>query len=502
MGMVEIEDIEHITLPILQMTGAVLPGDYPLFDWADWPDSRAALVPGGPTRNFETACWNAIVRALSRAAIAAGFAEENVENHFIASLALGMTGGRLMAKQMNSLVEAFDKFLPMGWFWRSERFGTFEKKEFYGRPGWGGFYPDADILYPEYILGLADRVNLYIQLMRGNYPYTIGSAASYPAISRILTGGTKVGGQARADAVQQSGVTISEIAAETGISRPFSAQIIARTTLEEFPVEAHPALKGYVPEHIARLNVRMSGRSFLGSLPQVVSVKSGALVCLEEILLTRGRRESEATHRAFTAPEADVSGMAASTVGVQQKNRSSTGGEAASVLSLPVGTSHIAGAAAKAEFVTEPGLGTIATDISGTACSLTIVKPPILLTWADGKSKTGVTVSAEESMVDPVQAGKSAWTSVACSLDTAWLPPVWVDGGLFIRQVRQATVLEDGSLDLTGGGDELLVQHSSKTAVTCALDTAWYPPVMVDGGLWIRQVQNAVQRENNELEVQ
>ena len=444
MGMVGIEGNEHIKLPLLQMSEAVLPADYPLFDWADWPESRAALVPGGPTRNFEKACWNAIISTISQAAFAAGFDKHKLYIGQIGNYELGW----LTAKNMNSLVESFDEFLPMGWFWRSERFGTFEKKEFHGMPGWGGFWPDADILYPEYILGLADRVNLYIQLMRDNYPHAIGSTASpYLAVSRIQSG-AKLGGQARMDATQLSKLKISRTAAEIGYSRRFSAQAVARVTLGDFPVETHPAIKGYVPDVVSCLQVKLSGRSFLGTQPQIEPVASGVLVHMEDIQLTRGHRETEAQHRACATAKAFASDVAASAVVAHRKSQSCTESEAAAAPSISTGASCAFESEASADIMAEPGLRTSAVGCSETDCSLSIVKPPILLNWADGKSITGLTASAAANTADSLQACSPAGTSAACSLGTAWEPPVWVDGGLWIRQVYSIIQLENNEVEL------------------------------------------------------
>ena len=39
-------------------------------------------------------------------------------------------------------------------------------------------------------------------------------------------------------------------------------------------------------------------------------------------------------------------------------------------------------------------------------------------------------------------------TVFRAALDTAWLPPVWVDGGLWIRQAHTIARHEDGSLEV------------------------------------------------------
>lgn len=102
---------------------------------------------------------------------------------------------------------------------------------------------------------------------------------------------------------------------------------------------------------------------------------------------------------------------------------------------------------------------------------------------------------------DAIGAVQPSMTIVRCVLDTAWLPPVWHDGGLLIRQSREVKVLEDGSLDLSGAGKELKVRQYGRTAVSCELDTAWLPPVMVNGGLFVRQSGEVIPYDNGELEV-
>ena len=102
---------------------------------------------------------------------------------------------------------------------------------------------------------------------------------------------------------------------------------------------------------------------------------------------------------------------------------------------------------------------------------------------------------------DAIGAVQPSMTIVRCVLDTAWLPPVWHEGGLLIRQSREVKMLEDGSLDLSGAGNELTARQSSRTKISCELDTAWLPPVMVDGGLFVRQSGEVIPYDNGELEV-
>ena len=91
---------------------------------------------------------------------------------------------------------------------------------------------------------------------------------------------------------------------------------------------------------------------------------------------------------------------------------------------------------------------------------------------------------------------------IDCMLGTAWDAPTWINDGLYIKQARTAKVLADGSIDLSGSGDRISAEHNSVSSTACVLDTGWYPPALVDGGLFVRQVYDRpVQKENGTLEV-
>ena len=104
---------------------------------------------------------------------------------------------------------------------------------------------------------------------------------------------------------------------------------------------------------------------------------------------------------------------------------------------------------------------------------------------------------------DPINAAQTSVTTAVCILGTAWLGPIFLeDGGLYIRQIRKAKTLEDGSLDLSISGDMLGASIIRKTTISCELSTAWEPPaIMKDGGAYVRQSRETEQTENGELEV-
>ena len=91
--------------------------------------------------------------------------------------------------------------------------------------------------------------------------------------------------------------------------------------------------------------------------------------------------------------------------------------------------------------------------------------------------------------------------AVVATLDNAWLAPVWHDDGLWIRQIREIKILEDGALDLTGAGDELLAEQGSRTLIRASLDTAWLGPVWHNGGLYLQQARTPKLAEDGGLDL-
>ena len=142
----------------------VLPETYPLFEWENWPKSYASLIPGGPTKQFEKACWNALVDTVADAVEAAGMQWWDGE-HFPDDIKMLPEGNvRLPAAYFNHLRSAIDNILELPWRWDYDETsrGYIGRLNFYGSNG-----KIQDVVYPEYFLELANHINMVLRIMRG-----------------------------------------------------------------------------------------------------------------------------------------------------------------------------------------------------------------------------------------------------------------------------------------------------------------------------------------------
>lgn len=599
----------------------VLPSNYPLFDWADWPDSRAALVQGGETRKFQRLCWNAMVDCFVEAVEAAGlevFTDEGVLTPDKIKMPLTTVYAPLTANRMNSFTKIIDDVIqfPWRWDWDNTFRGFINRRYFRASYNSNIVNIDPDIVYPEYFLEVVRQFNVILELMRGTFP-TVETEVEH--LSRL-----------NAD----PGIRL-------GISVPVIREFSSRTMTSVEPLQVVRGLpfgpKGQILHSLTRANSATGRAGYVAvwqNSPVAIQVRgetirpaplaaargqsfSKAVASLEfdRLVYTGARSASDLTanaeavkalaqwfHGEFLAvvksqarldrippvataaraltrfsAGADADAAAAQPGSAESLTRSKT--QAALYKALPVTTAAQAKAASAATAAVNGGiLGQLrpakvpvktqqqarmeapavapmaAEQLSESKANLSILKPMARPGWAETLSGSRSSVSADRVEVaaaqaaqnsgslaectldtaweppiwyegglwirqartikilpdgsmdlsgsgDPIGANRLSGSIVSVAVDTAWLPPVWVDGGLFIRQVREVKVLADGSLDLSGDGEVFAVRQQSKVSVSCGLDTAWEPPVMVDGGLYIRQAR-VVQYENGELEVQ
>jgi len=182
----------------------ILPEDYPLFSWEDWPESRAALVSGTPTEYFSKETWNAIVDAINDALGIAGIdwydprRTDEWEPYTVDDSKILRPYGQLTAADFNTVCNNVDIGAPASWAWAmDENFpGYIGRKRFkgttitYDEDGAITKMKYGDKVYASYILELVRRVNLMLGLMRGTVP-TKDAAASINAGTSIYHKGAR-----------------------------------------------------------------------------------------------------------------------------------------------------------------------------------------------------------------------------------------------------------------------------------------------------------------------
>lgn len=595
--MVEIPEEEVIDVPSLQ-TVPVLPSDYPLFSWDDWPGSRAALVSGGLTKNFEKACWNAIIDALAQALEAAGLAFYNNGGTLTPEDLKMLSGkyGQLTAVKMNTTLDAFDDVVPLPWRWAFDLDfrGYIGQSRFHGRTTGGK--EKTHTVYPEYILELVRRLNMILEFMRGTYPYTQELAAKgyagslidwtmyagrgAPIIRSMITRSKisqtplTVGMGVRLGSRVSSGITAAFTpealrAASVDVRMHMAAPVkVSGEVMRPGKIQLRPVISGTYSETLVETTLPAPLAASSVSHPlEKAALEQLEGTAIEAGTLVRSLSEAAAEQLPFVHTDARMQVYTVQRVTGSAVDAYPTGrikGHSNSLTRAAASTGRLTGTGANPVAIYSSAVveGSAAPGMDCGAGVLTLSRqqaqvasvPPQYLTasavsalsgrasaglirarpgWSEQKSGTLTLCSLDTAWDAPIRVDGGLWirqvrtvkvlpdgsldlsgsgdpiasrqrsgTRITANLDNGWLAPIWVDGGLFLRQVREVSVLEDGSLDLTGAGDEMRLRQESRTKVVAELDTAWYPPVMVDGGLYIRQVyEDPVQNENGELEV-
>ena len=146
----------------------ILPSDYPLFDWSQFQSSYDALYAGGEVAAFKKEAWNAIVDHLAVTLGESGI-EWDDKYTSIFGAKVNVAYGALYADQFNSVVHNADNAISLGWRWSFDRSfrGYVGRKTFKGDLKYG---ENADLFYPEYIKELVRRMNLLTEVLRGTAP--------------------------------------------------------------------------------------------------------------------------------------------------------------------------------------------------------------------------------------------------------------------------------------------------------------------------------------------
>lgn len=398
----------------------LLPESYPLFDWADWQSSRNALVSGTPTKNFAKEAWNAIIDSLADAFTAAGL-EWDTAYTSSTNAKITQAYGELSAAKFNSIRYNIEWPAPIKWAWATQEDfrGYLGRTEVRGRVNYGG---RCDSVYPEYILELARRLNLLLELMRGTASIGDGEALMLsrnlidldlrvrPAVHGIVnqasgtnkSPGMRVQPGARVHANLRSLTTrtvqaITKAAMVTSTDVPMSSQLSAAgRSREKLILEPQgllmPALVYAQMEH--NRMAELSG--FYLDIQTKCSIEALVRLCLQT--------ESQLLMPVDTA--------------------------ASMIQKLPLPTDGK---------VLIPALETA----EATKSRVKEMRPTV-------KSSTVTSIKFYMPQLHYLEVAHNSTIRNKSVLDTGWLPPVWLNDGLYIRQVHNTPVQrDDGSLEVT-----------------------------------------------------
>ncbi len=381
------------SLPALQTS-------YALFSWSDWPDSYDALVSGGEVADFEKECWNAIVSKLSNALTTAGDSW-NSQYTTAAEAQVTEAYGALSAEMFNSVRYNVQKLVPLAWAWakRSSFRGYVGREDFKGV----GTYGDsaADDVYPEYFKELVRRLNLLIEILRD----TADLADILPKAQNLYTDSSIKFYTRKALPVypKDSFITVDDYCRlRKGKSAPISYQGAVRTD---------PYCKMRARE-CARIKLR----------PSYAVKASGTLSMMKIKRLQVNFGAGGAAYSHGTANVRGVEGYPLTLIGESVSNGTldlTRGSSAPITILAPV----VSGA--EVEIVQREPLATAATVAAETTSACTAEMLRAASFKAVGRCKTGVKRAV---------------------LGTAWYPPKWVNGGLWIRQSHSVTQNEAGEL--------------------------------------------------------
>lgn len=434
----------------------ILPSDFALFDWADWPDSRAALVSGEYTHNFRKEAWNAIVDRLAAALNTAGIKWDSLYAP-VSVTKITDSYGDLYAAIFNSVRHNIDLPMPLGWAWaKTPSFrGYVGREDFKGVSIWGE--SQADDVYAEYILELVRKLNLLIGVMKGDKAALLAGGG----IGHSVCSGGMVAKPSRPLAF--SGLAFSQYEA-WGLACQSRPLYFSELLLSDY--EAKMRLP-----YVQRL--RFAGKSLSNANAELIAsrvklVQSAVKSQTDAEAVLRKPYAKNFGHESLISSSHEVKLFASRIAGVIGKYISQTllDGELLPVLPLRMTSGELAASIAEGVMATVPPLR-----ING----------------------SGLSVSSNEGKVVPIEALRA---SAKERVNTLYLAAA---------VNRQSKAVQSGELSgsvcsaLLSEPDKLDSKELSATDVNAVLDSAWYPPIWVDGGLWIRQSHSVTQNENGEL---
>lgn len=399
----------------------VLDEDYPLFDWSDYPDSFAALVSGSLVSEFEKETWNAIIQKLSDALSSAGLSWDGT---YTTADGAKITEeyGDLYAKAFNSVRHNINLPVPLGWAWSDDKSfrGYVSRKDFRGVDQYGE--SGADDVYPEYIIELVRRLNLLLGIMRGDGP--IGDMSAIELSETLSDVTLRLGEILEISGGRDTSCSDGEARVRTGMAARIRADselietdhdvtCIAGKTAHVCPASSLHKTKSNVAVHVAEGKPITPEKSKIFSLYEAL-VLSGIPI---DMYVT-GRTASNHKAKTHTVPGASIKGE----------------GTAATTASAAIGTAASETISARGQSASK---GRSAIDFAGATQAKARGK---------AKSTSSCAVISQAPMPPPRGMAASLCSAV---LGTAWYPPKWVNGGLWIRQSHNVTQNENGELVIT-----------------------------------------------------
>lgn len=394
-----------------------LDSNYPLFNWDDHQTSYNALVSGGKCASFQKETWNAIVDALHDALTAAGlewdsryatFDEAHITERY----------GALSAAAFNATRANIGVLFGIGWGWAVDP----EFRGYVGRMDFKGLASgDADDIYPEYFFEITRGLNLFLEVLRGTADMAYGAHQhdiSVPWESDLLV---------RRSAPLAFSDSSESDAHGGAVARPSAPLAVSDQVFSDYAANLRKNLAKVLGDCRYRANSKHSARAFarlaavMKYTGQIAKSNVSAAMDMFNALYLESRFGSVSTEQ----------------------------GGGVSLPSVPVAWSGISTATqsgAMANPEAEPMQGTQQAKTAHNAAILP--REPIRIGGGD-LSVTGHIAVPDKLFPCYIGASEQSNSAASVVIDSAWYPPVWIDGGLYIRQSHNVTQNENGELVIT-----------------------------------------------------
>lgn len=402
----------------------LLPESSQPFSWDDYPESRAALVPGGQCIAFSSKTWLEIVNFVNSmrlyyysAEVGGYFDAHTVWDNTYTTYDGAIMGARepLSAAMFNSVRHNIEMFFKIGWGWAVDP----DFRGYVGRKDFKGIASgNADLVYSEYILELVRGANLLHEVLRGTADMAEGMAQyniPAPFVGDMCvrkSAPVKYWGSSMCD-VQGSGISLPSVVV-CASKKSDSVHVVHLRKTPSMPlVGNHIRAKS---THDASAFPAVSAALHYCSDP-LQSLSNGWMDVADAVNLNI---------RFESATIEDGGGVALPSVPIVSESIGASAHDAMIAVceSAPICGTGIAGSVGHGAMVAREAIGVEASESSSTKDFAAYVKTI---------PKYGGTAERVFSKHDAV-------------IDSAWYPPVWVDGGLWIRQSHSVTQNENGEL--------------------------------------------------------